>query len=532
MAARLAAIDAELAQLRRAGRQERDAERALERQWRLTERMRRVVFVAFDQTRGDPEAATVYLATVAKERHWPAKSEEELGRLVEDTFIEMTDTDAGLAMGASLSNLSDPFDVPAMRTALKYSEEWHMAAWIRRLNTLNRATPSTDEVLEHWEVRRQRLPDAVRTEARGTSLDAGARKWATRLRDRWGGCIGRLRVRDEVPPDVLRAKANAVWRWWNYLESITTLPLLRVNMDETAICLNQGGGLGNVFARKRPLQELVDPIPAAKRRSYMSHVAFICDRAELQQYMPQVFVGNFATFLQRDMAALLAASLPNVTLIRQKSAWNNAYLCARIVRILRDALAPHAAGLRIVLLLDASKVHLSPPVLSAIRRALIWPVFVPASLTWLLQPLDTHAFSLFKHVLRIEYQRMRGVRAGGRLSMVDFLHCVQEAVRRVLNGRVWGPAFDGDGYGRRQAQLSLRVVAQVGADALDIPTSRPSDEQIRLCLPRGSRVPVASLLPPVTVPAVRLARAPVVVRAAPTVAPAPSLTRSGTVYGS
>ena len=66
------------------------------------------------------------------------------------------------------------------------------------------------------------------------------------------------------------------------------------------------------------------------------------------------------------------------------------------------------------------------------------------------------AFSLYKHMLRMSYQRARASCADGDVSMSDFIRCVCEAVRAVLQGRRWANAFDGDGFGMRQAQLSAR----------------------------------------------------------------------------
>ena len=49
-----------------------------------------------------------------------------------------------------------------------------------------------------------------------------------------------------------------------------------------------------------------------------------------------------------------------------------------------------------ILLLDTAKMHFSTAVLQACSRTRVWPVLVPASTTWLLQPLDTHAFAAYR----------------------------------------------------------------------------------------------------------------------------------------
>ena len=88
-------------------------------------------------------------------------------------------------------------------------------------------------------------------------------------------------------------QAFATWQWSNYCHA--QLPAgkraLRVNMDETAICLLQGGGRGNVFLSKTD-QTVVQNIPRGKRRTYLTHVAFVCDEMAIQAVLPQVIIGN------------------------------------------------------------------------------------------------------------------------------------------------------------------------------------------------------------------------------------------------
>ena len=75
------------------------------------------------------------------------------------------------------------------------------------------------------------------------------------------------------------------------------------------------------------------------------------------------------------MLILRNESLPaNVHLVRQKSAWNNAELCTAILKVLKDALAPHLSALHPVLLLDAAKIHVSWITLGACFRMGLWPL--------------------------------------------------------------------------------------------------------------------------------------------------------------
>ena len=64
------------------------------------------------------------------------------------------------------------------------------------------------------------------------------------------------------------AEALAGWQWWNCAAQRVPpgLELLRINLDETAVCLFQGGGKGTVICRKRRLNgELVQRATVGRR---------------------------------------------------------------------------------------------------------------------------------------------------------------------------------------------------------------------------------------------------------------------------
>ena len=299
-----------------------------------------------------------------------------------------------------------------------------------------------------------------------------------------------------------RKQAHAVWQWYNCCAARVPAGRapLRINLDETSVALFQGGSKGTIMYNKRkdpPAAEPHERASRAKRRTCLTHVAFICDRADIQPSLPQVLVGNEATFLAGNMATLRAGCPPNVHLERQKSAWNNKQLMMRIITMLAVALRPHLDLLQPILLLDTCRVHIAPEVLNRCLALRIWPVVVPARLTWLLQPCDTHAFLKFKQSLRKAYQAAHVRAASRELSIAEFLPCLYSAIRQVLQGNVWGPAFDADGFGQRQQQLSSYVQRQLQIrDPLSLPDSLPSEELLKHCFPRRAKVPSVALLRP------------------------------------
>ena len=298
-------------------------------------------------------------------------------------------------------------------------------------------------------------------------------------------------------------KAAAVWQWYNYTDALAAArgkTLLRINIDETSVCLHPGGGRGAVFASRKWLRNGGGQhVPKWKQRRYMSHVAVMCDRIEVQTALPQFVIGNRSTLQLRHFVALRRSRPMNVRLIRRSTAWNTARLTACLIHQIADALAGSgvlSCDVQVVVLLDAARIHFAPEVLRACKAVHFWLIVVPARMTFLLQPLDTHVFAVYKARLQRAYQsaRTRSHSTSGDLSIDEFLQCIDHAIRSALEERSWASAFDSDGFGDHQRMLGCRVRRALQLDVCPvIPSSRPSDDQLRHCFPRRARPSFASL---------------------------------------
>lgn len=297
-----------------------------------------------------------------------------------------------------------------------------------------------------------------------------------------------------------------MWQWWNY--AVSRVPagkdVLKLNLDETSVCLFQGGAKGTLMVSQRRLgdrpREPVQHASPSNRRACLTHIGLICNRPDLQRVLPQVIIGNERTFSAGDWAALQAACPCNVFLVRQKSAWNSSELMVRVITLLASVLAPYMREVQPVLLMDACKVHIARAVLEACVKSGIWPVVVPAKMTWLLQPCDTHAFLKLKTRLKIVSYPKARARAGasdGSLSVAEFLEALYDAIRVALVERRWEGAFVQDGYGRDQAWLAKHTLRQLEYEQPpEVPCAQPSIEQLQLCFPKGAAVPQATLFKP------------------------------------
>ena len=155
-------------------------------------------------------------------------------------------------------------------------------------------------------------------------------------------------------------KAFAAWRWWNEYERRVPAgrQLLKLNLDETSICVYQGDVSGNVFVSRGRHKTIAQRVPRAKRRKNLTLAATICDCPILQPTLPQFLIGNRATFKAREIHALRLACPANVVLLRSKSAWNNEETMIDIIGALRNALDPHMDRVQPILILDAAAIHL------------------------------------------------------------------------------------------------------------------------------------------------------------------------------
>ena len=294
------------------------------------------------------------------------------------------------------------------------------------------------------------------------------------------------------------SKAIAVWQWWNYyLSQIPTgKRILTVNMDETSVCIFQGIGVGNIFTSKEA--HITQNYNTTMQRTCVTHVAFICDDAELQRFMPQVIIANEHTIRDDDLAALRAASPVNVRILRRRSAWVDAEICALFLFWLVIGLGRLRDKVQIVLLFDAYKAHFADVVLKACAYHGIWPLVIPASLTWLLQPLDTHAFLPYKLCLQREYQLARIQTHDGVVGTRELFACLFTAITNVLGSTNWAFAFLRNGFGEQQSGLSRRVESWLQlAGRVEVGDARISDAQVRSCLPRRTVTAVRNIWMPI-----------------------------------
>ena len=180
------------------------------------------------------------------------------------------------------------------------------------------------------------------------------------------------------------------------------LPLF-INMDETSIAYSYDTGKGLVVSKKAlPSGKSHKKAPrnSSDHKTRVSFMAFVTHDSAIQPKLPQIFVGGEKALPLKVIKAVSPHVPEGFYLWREKSSWNNKVLMCRALRLLAKHLKEYLATYQVVLVLDVARSHRHQSIYSLAHRLGIILMYVPAKLTWLLQPADTHVFARLKSRLR------------------------------------------------------------------------------------------------------------------------------------
>ena len=112
----------------------------------------------------------------------------------------------------------------------------------------------------------------------------------------------------------------------------------------------------------------------------------------VQVVLPQVILGNERRVTKAFMHEMIGTTPANVHLWRQKSSWNSHATMRRVLSTLARSLGALLRDRYVSLILDVASQHIHGSIAGLAKRLGIRFVYVPAKLTYLLQPCDTHVF--------------------------------------------------------------------------------------------------------------------------------------------
>jgi hypothetical protein len=269
-----------------------------------------------------------------------------------------------------------------------------------------------------------------------------------------------------------------------------------INLDETSVKLcpvtTRGYVIFDLRGRRAILRQ--GPRPSlSMRRSAVSLVAFLCDDELIQPLLPQVFITNEHVLSAADAADLNSTCPRNVFVARRRSSWVNAPMLCEIVGLLAASLGNVIRSRAVVLCMDTYKAHLHNSVLAACARAGIFIMYIPASTTGWLQPLDVCVFNRYKMWVVRELERLRLATPTGTLPRAVVLDAYCRGICSVLEAQSWSRAFAVTGLSG-QGDLSAELKRRLQWDIAErVPSTLPSLSDLQSIYPRNSHIPLAEL---------------------------------------
>lgn len=284
------------------------------------------------------------------------------------------------------------------------------------------------------------------------------------------------------------------WTKWLLQEVFAGEPLVVINMDETAVRHEYQSKAGNTIALGRrtcaEMRWCEEHIPIASTRAHCTLVAFVANDAGLQKHLPQIFLPCSSKRALSAADTRLFEALPApIEMWSGSSGWVTADVLKTILTHLRRVVRAQRGMVKILLWMDAASQHVSVDVLNHAARLHIYILLVPASLTWLMQPLDVYVFARFKHAIR-EFQRTaRKASPLAKLEAGQWISLTGRAIKEVICDRDWTGAFTKLGVAIGEHTLNKRLAPHM-LPVADVEPRPPSDPEMEMLIGRH-RVDIA-----------------------------------------
>ena len=199
--ARLQALNAELGETRRALKRACDQNVRRSRRHGLTAHQEDIALRAYLLSGYNLEIASAVLQHVVSKRNGqcqPKPEDEVWQAAVSELFLE-ADVDAM----ADKARWGAHDNCMAARTAERLVHECSLKLWAHRMNVERGVAPGTSAVLR---AACEGMQDPMRVRALGEPCNPAERAWGVRWRQRWGGRIGKLRVREPLAQEEVKQK--------------------------------------------------------------------------------------------------------------------------------------------------------------------------------------------------------------------------------------------------------------------------------------------------------------------------------------
>lgn len=274
-----------------------------------------------------------------------------------------------------------------------------------------------------------------------------------------------------------------------------------INLDETSIKRSDASS-GLVVKRSWWPAGHQAPGPAGSTREQRGCATFVClctpDTA-LQAALPKIWIGNQYLFKASELKACASRQPPQVVLLREKTAWMTAALMPRIFKEIAASLKTFGENRQGVVVMDAAPQHVPGSVIRAAADFGLWVVILPAKLTHLCQPADTHVFSALKSACRQWCTRSRLACPNGQFPDSAWFDMMFEISTKFLCGRPWHRAFEANGIVGDRSALSPALQSHALQNFTAVEAGHvcmPTEEQLQSIFPKNKQVPFCDLMRP------------------------------------
>ena len=166
-----------------------------------------------------------------------------------------------------------------------------------------------------------------------------------------------------------------------------------VNLDETPVAMQMQSRRAYVCNLIRTLDaDWHARIPTRDTRSHATLMTAVCDDALLQEHLPQLLLTKDKTLTRAEKTALRHLPLP-IRWLEGSTGWMTSSILKQVFTIYRREIRAVRPNADIVMVSDVASQHVTREVFMHLNRLNLHTLLVPAGMTWLLQPLDTHVFS-------------------------------------------------------------------------------------------------------------------------------------------
>ena len=298
-------------------------------------------------------------------------------------------------------------------------------------------------------------------------------------------------------------QATSFWQWSNFLHSRAPLQkrVVRINFDETNVQLFEREIKGHLTKaarkQKRQPRSLKRNTHGMNTKVNLTHIVFVCDDHSVQKVLPQILLVRSKALNEEKCRELESEVTGNIIILRLERAWTIGRIVKEVLIQLRLALREFRETCEFILYADGFRAHITESVREFVSRGRFYYCIVPASLTWALQPCDTHVLAGYKRTLTLLWSKELSRKGRSAMTLQEVVRCINKAVALHLEKSDWKQAFEHVGATGHQNLVSYNTLDKLALqDVVRAEAELPTLGQLQAVFPRATNLPIHQMFPP------------------------------------